>query len=130
MNTKFNAPSPYTDWAPVIRYSEVLLNLAEALARTNTGVNARALALLNAVRQRSDAATILAPADQAALIAAILTERRIEFLGEGLRNFDLMRLLQTIPAKGSVLAKPAGESGYIWPISADELSLNPLMTDN
>jgi starch-binding outer membrane protein, SusD/RagB family len=130
LNTKFNAPSPYTDWAPVIRYSEVLLNLAEALARTNTGVNAKALALLNAVRQRSDATAVLAPLTQADLISAILLERRIEFLGEGLRNFDLMRLLQTIPAKGGVLAKPASETGYIWPISADELSLNPLMTDN
>ena len=130
LNTKFNAPSPYTDFAPIIRYSEVMLNLAEALARTNTGVNARALALLNAVRQRSDAATTLAPATQAELISAILLERRIEFLGEGINNLDLMRLLQTIPAKGGVLAKPAAESGYIWPISADELSLNPLMTDN
>ncbi len=131
LNTKFNAPSPYTDFAPVIRYSEVLLNLAEALARTNAGVNAKALALLNAVRQRSDATTVLAPADQAALIAAILLERRIEFLGEGLRNFDLMRLLQTIPAKGTVAALPAStQQNYIWPISADELSLNPLMKDN
>jgi hypothetical protein len=130
LNTKFNAPSPYTDWAPVIRYSEVLLNLAEALARTNTGVNAKALALLNAVRQRSDAATVLAPADQAGLIAAILLERRIEFLGEGLRNFDIMRLQQTIPAKGSVQAKAPTEQGYIWPISADEMSLNNLMVDN
>jgi hypothetical protein len=41
-----------------------------------------------------------------------------------------MRLLQTIPAKGSVAAKAPGEPGYIWPISSDELSLNPLMTDN
>lgn len=130
LNTKFNAPSPYTDWAPVIRYSEVMLNLAEALARTNAGVNVRALALLNAVRQRSDAATILAPLTQADLINAILLERRIEFLGEGLRNFDQMRLLQTIPTKGGVSAKAPGEPGYIWPISADELSLNPLMTDN
>jgi starch-binding outer membrane protein, SusD/RagB family len=130
LNLKFNAPSPYTDYAPIIRYSEVLLNLAEALARTNAGVNAKALALLNAVRQRSDATTTLAPADQAALIAAILLERRIEFLGEGLRNFDQMRLLQTIPAKGGIAAKASTESGYIWPISADELSLNPLMTDN
>jgi len=130
LNTKFNTPSPYTDWAPVIRYSEVLLNLAEALARTNAGVNVKALALLNAVRQRSDAATILAPLTQTALINAILLERRIEFLGEGLRNLDIMRLLQTIPAKGTVAAKAPGEQGYIWPISADELSLNPLMTDN
>jgi len=127
---KYKTGSPYTDYAPVIRYSEVLLNLAEALARTNAGVNAKALALLNAVRQRSDAATILAPADQAALINAILLERRIELLGEGLRNFDLMRLLQTIPAKGTITAKAPTEQGYIWPISADELSLNKLMTDN
>ena len=131
LNTKFNAPSPYTDWAPVIRYSEVLLNLAEALARTNAGVNVKALALLNAVRQRSDATTILAPATQADLIAAILLERRIEFLGEGLHNMDHMRLLLTIPAKGTVGALPASsQQNYIWPISADELSLNPLMTDN
>lgn len=131
LNTKFNAPSPYTDWAPVIRYSEVLLNLAEALARTNTtGVDARALALLNAVRQRSDPATVLAPATQAALIAAILNERRIEFLGEGLRDFDIVRLMQTFPAKGSAPAVVAGPQPYIWPISADEMSLNHLMTDN
>lgn len=131
LNTKFNAPSPYTDWAPVIRYSEVLLNLAEALARTNTtGVDARALALLNAVRQRSDPATVLAPATQSALIAAILNERRIEFLGEGLRDFDIVRLMQTFPAKGSAPAVTAGPQPYIWPISADEMSLNHLMTDN
>jgi len=130
LNSKYTVASPFTDWAPVIRYSEVLLNLAEALARTNAGVNVRALALLNAVRQRSDAATILAPLTQTDLINAILLERRIEFLGEGLRNFDIMRLLQTIPAKGTVAAKAPSEPGYIWPISADELSLNPLMTDN
>jgi len=130
LNTKYNTPSPFTDWAPIIRYSEVLLNLAEALTRTNAGVNPKALALLNAVRQRSDPATILAPLTQADLINAILLERRIEFLGEGLRNFDIMRLLQTIPGKGSIPAKAPSEQGYIWPISADELSLNPLMTDN
>jgi starch-binding outer membrane protein, SusD/RagB family len=130
LNTKYNAPSPYTDFAPIIRYAEVMLNLAEALARVNAGVDAKALAILNTIRKRSDPSTTLAPATQAALIAAILQERRIEFLGEGLRNFDQMRLLQTIPAKGSISAKPATESGYIWPISADEMSLNPLMTDN
>lgn len=130
LNSKYSVASPFTDWAPIIRYSEVLLNLAEALARTNAGVNVRALALLNAVRMRSDPLTVLAPLTQADLINAILTERRIEFLGEGLRNLDLMRLLQSIPAKGPVPAKTPSEPGYIWPISADELSLNPLMTDN
>jgi hypothetical protein len=130
LNTKYNSPSPFTDFVPVIRYAEVMLNLAEAIARKTSGVDARALALLNAVRQRSDPATTLAPATQQALIDAILLERRIEFLGEGLRNNDLMRLLQTIPAKGSAPSKAPSESGYIWPISSDELSLNHLMTDN
>jgi starch-binding outer membrane protein, SusD/RagB family len=127
---KYITPNPYTDWVPVMRWSEVLLNLAEALARTSAGVDARALLLVNAVRQRSDPGTVIVAATQQALIDAILLERRIEFLGEGLRNNDLMRLLQTIPAKGSVSAKAPTEVGYIWPISSDELSLNTLMTDN
>ena len=128
--SKYQSPSPYLDYPPVIRYAEVLLNLAEALARTNATVDVRALALVNAVRQRSDPSTIIVAATQTDLINAIMLERRIEFLGEGLRNNDQMRLLQTIPAKGQVAAKSPGETGYIWPISSDELSLNRLMTDN
>lgn len=128
--SKYQNPSPYLDYPPVIRYAEVLLNYAEALARTNPAVDTKALALVNAVRKRSDPATTIVAATQQQLIDAIMLERRIEFLGEGMRNNDLMRLLQTIPAKGSVPAKLPSETGYIWPISADELSLNKLMTDN
>ncbi len=128
---KYSLPSPFLDYPPVIRYSEVLLNLAEALARRNgAGDAAKALELVNAVRKRSDPSVTIAGPTQAALINAILLERRIEFLGEGLRNNDLMRLLQTIPAKGSVPAKAPTDQGYIWPISATEMSLNKLMTDN
>ena len=126
--TKFPNGSP-ADYVPVIRWAEVLLNLAEALARTNAGVDTRAVALLNAVRQRSDATTIFAPVTQDELIALILRERRIEFLGEGLRNNDLMRLLQTIPAKGSAPAKSPNEEGYIWPGPSTEKSLNTLWVD-
>ncbi len=127
---KYQQPSPFLDYAPVIRYSEVLLNLAEALARTNAAPDPRGLALVNAVRKRSDPSVTIASATQAQLISDILLERRIEFLGEGLRNNDLMRLLQTIPAKGPVAAKAPSEQGYIWPISSAELSLNRLMIDN
>lgn len=82
-----------TDYNPIIRYAEVLLNQAEALART--GNSAQALILLNAVRNRS-----VATADQYAtgalagnaLVQAILNERRIEFVGEGLRWGDISRL--------------------------------------
>jgi hypothetical protein len=49
--------SVHKDFVPVIRYSEVLLNLAEAKARlAGTAVDASALALLNAVRSRSTTA--------------------------------------------------------------------------
>lgn len=131
--TKYSAPSPFTDYVPVIRYSEVLLNLAEARARTTNSVDPQAVALLSAVRSRSDATTIYTTASFATatdLINAILEERNIEFLGEGLRNNDLMRLQMTVPAKGSAPAKNPGDQGYIWPISASELALNPLCTDN
>ncbi|RZK43644.1 MAG: RagB/SusD family nutrient uptake outer membrane protein [Hymenobacter sp.] len=142
---KYPTGSPYTDKAPVIRYSEVMLSLAEALARTTNTVNARALALLNAVRMRSNpaiaasgttpaipspmfVATDFASAD--ALVNAILLERRIEFLGEGIRNIDLMRLNATIPAKGTVSQVPATAANYVWPIPSTELSANTLMTRN
>lgn len=128
--SKWTTGSPYTDYVPVIRWAEVLLNLAEALARNDAGVNARALALVNAVRQRSDPSVTITATTKQELIDAIMLERRIEFLGEGLRNNDIMRLLQTIPAKGTAPAKAPGEPNYIWPISSDELSLNKLMTDN
>jgi starch-binding outer membrane protein, SusD/RagB family len=129
--SKFPGASPYTDYPPVIRYSEVLLNLAEALARTNAAAaDARGLALVNAVRKRSDAAATVTATTQADLINAALLERRIEFLGEGMRNTDILRLLQTFPAKGSAPSKAPADQGYIWPISSDELSLNKLMTDN
>lgn len=126
--TKFNDDN--NNYVPIIRYAEVLLNLAEALARTSTGVNTRAVELLNAVHQRSDAATVLAPTSQAELIDMILTERRIELLGEGIRSLDIMRLNQSFPAKGSVSSVPPSSLSYVWPIPASELLYNKLAVAN
>jgi hypothetical protein len=86
------------DWAPQIRYAEVLLTLAEAEARQAAGVSQRALDLLNAVRNRAlanpatDAYTLASFADKVALIKGILLERRIELLLEGRRWGDISRL--------------------------------------
>lgn len=142
---KYPTGSPYTDKAPVIRYSEVMLSLAEALARNTNSVDSRALALLNAVRMRSNPA-IAASGNNPAVpsptfittnftsvtdfINTILLERRIEFLGEGIRNIDIMRLNATIPAKGTISAIPNTSPAYVWPIPATELSTNTLMTRN
>ena len=132
-NMKFKAPSPYTDWVPVIRYAEVLLNLAEAKVRLNNAVDAQSIALLNAVHGRSDAAKVFTAADFAtadAFLLALDNERRMEFMGEGHRTRDITRLLKTFSAHGTAPAKALNDIGYIWPIPAQELSLNPLMTDN
>ncbi|MFD2219661.1 RagB/SusD family nutrient uptake outer membrane protein [Hymenobacter bucti] len=92
---KYTDAATSSDFAPIIRYAEVLLNQAEALARTGTN-DALALRLLNAVRNRS----VTTDGDQYAagsltgtsLVRAILNERRIEFIGEGKRWGDISRL--------------------------------------
>lgn len=124
---KFPVGPQHTDYAPVIRYAEVLLNLSEALARTS-GVTQRAVDLLNAVRGRSNPTGTYTVGDFAnadALIAAILTERRIELLGEGFRSIDITRLGQPFPPKAAVVAVPPSSNQYIWPIPAGELAANP-----
>jgi len=131
--TKYKERTPFLDKAPVIRYAEVLLNLAEARVRSTSSVDAQALSLLNAVRGRSNPAGVYTAASFAgadAMATAILTERRIEFLGEGLRNGDLLRLNATIPGKGAVSAVPPANILYVWPIPSTELATNRLMTRN
>jgi hypothetical protein len=131
--TKFKKPSPYTDYVPVIRYAEVLLNLAEATVVTDP---VRSIALLNAVRQRSNPSYVFPATDllPANLKNTILAERRIELLGEGFRSPDIMRLGLNFPAKsgtqGSAPAIPFNTAGYIWPISSTEIQNNKLIVQN
>lgn len=87
------------DYAPQIRYAEVLLTQAEAEARNaGAAISQRAIDLLNTVRNRSIptpatnqyvAANFATSVD---LVKAILLERRIEFLAEGKRWGDISRL--------------------------------------
>ena len=131
--TKFPSGPQHLDYAPVIRYAEVMLNLAEAVVRTEGVGSTRGLAILNAVRNRSDATTTFKAADFAdapAFINTILRERRIELLGEGFRSFDLMRLLQEIPGKSNVGAVKTTQAEYIWPIPQTELSVNKACVQN
>ena len=129
---KFPAGAEHTDYAPVIRYAEVLLNAAEAIART-AGVDARAIALLNAVHGRSEPSTVYTAADfadGAALVSAVMRERRIELLGEGLRSFDNTRLLTPLPGKANVATINPDSKDYIWPIPSSELLANKLCKQN
>ncbi len=111
--SKYKDDVNYTDPSPLMRFPEVLLNHAEALARRNSGGDFdKALGLLNQVRNRSladpatQAYTAASFADNVALLKAILDERRIEFAMEGRRWPDIHRLqfcphfpINGIPAK-------------------------------
>lgn len=130
---KFRAGTPFLDNTPILRYAEVLLNLAEARARASANsVDARALALLNSVRTRSGspAYTDADVTTSAQLVAAIMTERRIEFLGEGHRSWNLLRTLSPIPGKSNVSEILPSASNYIWPIPSSEINNNRLIVRN
>jgi len=127
---KYRDVTTLTDANPIIRYAEVVLNVAEATARVS-GQNQTSVDLLNAVRNRAVTAanqfTMASFATANDLIGAILKERRIEFLCEGRRWSDIHRLAKDpvfttdgIPAKVDysgtkfatwVTADPAGYTG-------------------
>lgn len=125
---KFN--DDLNNYVPILRWAEVMLNVAEASARQATGVDARALAILNAVRQRSDATTTFAPTTKTDLINLILNERRIELLGEGFRAWDLHRQGLGFPAKGSAPAVTPTSQNYVWPIAGSEILYNSACVQN
>jgi hypothetical protein len=95
---KYQKVSTREEYAPIIRYAEVLLNYAEAEIRREGGSPALALELLNAVRNRAlnspeeEAYTEASFANKETFVEAILWERRIEFFGEGRRWEDIHRL--------------------------------------
>lgn len=130
---KWPSPQSSANPSPVIRYAEVMLNLAEALAREAAGttVDNRALDILNSIRKRSDPAFVsFVPLDKTELVNLILTERRIELLGEGFRTSDIARTGAIFPAKGTVNAVAPASDLYIWPISLAELLINKTCQQN
>lgn len=117
-STKYRDYTNRGDYAPQIRYAEVLLTLAEAEARIDGAVSARAINLLNVVRNRSldtpavyqyTAASFATKTD---LIKAILLERRIELLAEGKRWGDISRLATDATfGTGGIPAKAVNGNG-------------------
>ena len=116
----------FGDWVPVIRYAEVLLAKAEALARQGavSGVaNAEALGLLNQVRKRSNASQLTLTTNLE-LINAILRERRIELAFEGQSYFDLQRTRQSIPPHAGIQnPQPYGSEYRVFPIPQRDLNI-------
>ena len=120
------------------RYAETLLNAAELSLRTGGSATGEAKTWLNAVRTRAGLSEL-----STATVDDILTERRLEFVGEGKRYFDLVRAEGINGASSKNKATTAlipDEYGYrtnSWnskkkyiPIAQGELDSDPALVQN
>jgi len=82
------------DW-PLLRYSDILLMFAEADNEINGSPSAEAVNAVQQVRNRAYAGNLgqagTIPTDKAGFFNYIVHERLLEFGGEGLRKYDLIR---------------------------------------
>ena len=145
---------------PILRYADILLMYAEADNQVNNAPSALDYTYVNMVRERAygvgqpGVTTTAAQADVAQTYnhdtfqQLIEDERCREFPAEGLRKHDLVRwniYISSIKAAGSTAAATTGDSGsanvvnlanraqprdVLWPIPANELTNNKLMTQN
>ena len=80
---------------PLIRFSDVLLMNAEADNELNNGPSANAISYFKEVSQRGhggNAALVpVVPTDKAGFFKLLVRERGLEFGGEGIRKYDLVR---------------------------------------
>lgn len=117
----------------VIRISEMYLNRAESKA--NLDDLDGALEDLNSVHTRAGCDPLVIT-DQAALIAAILQERKLEFAQEGHRFFDLIRtgnallLLVGIDRKNGPPVSLTEDDRQLFPIPSYEINANTNMEQN
>lgn len=116
------------DNVPLIRYEEVVLNLAEALFEINNA-DANALTHLNSIATNRNA-----PAHTVANKANIILERRKELMFEGFRFDDLMRTGASVVVLGSnqntiqTLTYP--NDLFAYPIPIGEINANSNMVQN
>ncbi|MGZ3754205.1 MAG: RagB/SusD family nutrient uptake outer membrane protein [Mucilaginibacter sp.] len=118
----------------IIRYSEVLLNLAEAYARTGDDLNGQKY--VNMVAQTRDPSFIGYTSIGAQLASDIVTERQKELVGEGFRWNDLNRLQLPInrPTQTGAISFlatiPVGDYRRLFPIPQFEIDVNKATVQN
>jgi len=119
----------YTDNVPLLRYSDVLLMEAEALAAQ--GQYTAAQPLVQQLRTARNATTTAVPATSA-IVQFIQDERRRELFFEGNRFFDLKRqgLGITKPAATGVGTLSPTDYRIIAPLPTSEVLFNPALPQN
>lgn len=116
-----------------LRYSGVCFAAAEAYARDEKP--ALAIAMVNRLLGAYGAALLDDSLEGDSLIEAILEEKHKEFVGEGVRYFDLKRLakpLQRHKNLGAGVSSTVKPDDYRWlfPIPESEYKYNDLMDQN
>lgn len=121
---------------PIIRYADVLLIFAEAENQINGGPNQAALDAINEVIDRANGymtnpnyPLLTTTMSKEAFDKAVINERNLELCFEDDRYFDLLRkrmLLEVNPWASENFT----EDDYLFPIPAEDLRLNPLLTQN
>lgn len=129
------ATAQNSDNFQLLRLAEQYLIRAEA--RAEQGNLDGALADLNVVRARAGISA-LTGLDQAGVLDAILNERKLEFVGEGHRWFDVIRrglgltvFSNVVRTNGSQPSYAIGQEGrQILPIPAVEMRANTALQQN
>ena len=124
------------DNIPIIRYSEIYLNFAEALIRYwnyNKVAQNLARGLIDTLLKRADINAIPTKLEGADLLQLILNERRKEFAFEGQRLFEIKRLLAKIErvdcnAPKCMLEFP--NDLFAMPIPISEINVNKNLKQN
>ena len=112
---------------PVLRYSDILLTYAEAQARLNNF--SKANDYLNMVRERAGLDEVNVSSIDG-FIDVLLSERRKEFVAEGMRWFDLTRLGRLEQAVQEAKNINVGSQYYLFPIPQRERDVNPNLPQN
>lgn len=115
-----------TSTNPIIitRLAEMYLIAAEGKGIAGGGVQ-----YLNDLRAKRGLAPV-SPKNDEELITAVLHERRLEFLGEGFRWFDLVRTGRFAERFSESKGEPLSEKYTVFPIPQRERDLNPNLAQN
>lgn len=116
----------------IIRYAEVLLNLAEC--EYEVGTNEKAIEYLNQVRTRASVAmpeypTANYPVDSdAEVLRAIIHEKRVELSSEQIRNRDILRWRREGKLTDEPIAHFTPNKFELLPIPQEEIDNNGALT--
>ena len=113
---------------PIIRFADVLLEYAEAFNEKN-GPATAAYDALNRIRVRAGL-NPLSGLTKEQFRDSVYHERRLEFVYEHQRWFDLVRTGRLVESLHAVGKTNAAEKHYLYPIPQREIDLNPNLKQN